>query len=69
MQQRALVFTPPQSHENFPSVFMAGSLSIVALGRWAAQLWFDYGIYLFGSNDYIIASNDNRISDGPEEAA
>lgn len=65
MQQRARVFIPPQTHDSFISVCVAGSLAIIELDRWATQLSFDYGIVLFGSNDYFVASNDDRSSSGP----
>ena len=67
MQQRTHVFMPPQAHDNFLSIYMTGSLSIVELDRWETQLWFDYGIVFFGSNDNFVASNDDQMSCGPED--
>lgn len=64
MRQQARVFCPPQTPDNFLSVYMAGSLAIVELPRWAMQLWFDYGIFLFASNDNLLVSNDNRRAYG-----
>jgi hypothetical protein len=59
MQQRALVFVPPQTSDSFLSVYMSGSLSIVELDLWGIQLMINYGIVFFGANDNLIASNSN----------
>ena len=64
MRQRARVFIPPQTPDSFLSVYMAGSLSIVELDRWATLLWHHFGIVFFGSNDNSVASNENQKDRG-----
>ena len=69
MQQRALLFTKPQTPDNFLSVYMDGRLSIIELDQWATQMWFQYEIVLFPSNNNQIVSNHDRLNDGPDAAA
>ena len=69
MQQRALLFTKPQTPDNFLSVYMGGRLSIIELNQWATQMWFQYGIVLFPSNNNQIAVNHVRLNDGPDAVA
>jgi len=69
MKQRALVFVQPQTPDNFISVYVAGSLTIIELDDWIMQLWFSYDIVLYPSNFNRIASNDGYMYQGPDEAA
>ena len=69
MKQRALIYVKPQASDNFLSVYMARSLTIIELDDWVVQLWFRYQIFLYPANFNRIASNDSRMYPGPDEAA
>lgn len=69
MKQRAFVFVSPQTPDNFLSIYMAGSLSIVELDEWVTELWLHHGILLYPSNSNRITSNNDRFFHGPDEAA
>lgn len=65
MKQRAFVFVSPQTPDNFLSVYMAGSLSIVELDEWVTELWLHHGILLYPSNSNRMSSNDDRFCMAP----
>lgn len=69
MKQRAFIYVKPQTTDNFISVCMAGSLTIIELDDWIEQLWFRYQIILYPANFNRIASNDGQVYPGPDEAA
>ena len=69
MKQCAFVLVSPQTPDNFLSVYMAGSLSIVELEEWVTQLWLHRGILLYPSNSNRMFPNEDRFFHGPDEVA
>ena len=69
MQQHALVLIRPQTPDNFLSVYMDRRLSIIELDQWVTQMWFQYGIVLFPSNNNRIVVDRHRLNDGPDTEA
>ena len=55
-----------QTADNFLSVYMGGELLIIELDEWVTQMWFQYGIVLYPSNNNRIVTNHDRSSEGPD---